>query len=219
MLTNTTTIFLLFIFNHNYTITLYFSICILYPLLSQEIQMTKHFFFLFGICLTILISTILCFGFVNAAPQTTNSAQQISGEIDYYAFSRSIPKHVTIGESCKVLVFVKNTGESPAHFLVVLTAPNEFIYPQRSTRVIALDSGESRRIEFLITPTKPHTGELNITAKLYLLEPSLIELDSASDSVFLIKRNFSTEDITAVCIIVMLLTLCAAALITIKKKK
>jgi hypothetical protein len=174
------------------------------------------------ICFTVLaflITFILCFGIVNAAPQTTNSTHQISGEIDHYVFSRSIPEHMTIGESYKILVFVKNTGKSPVHFLVVLTAPNEFIYPQRSTHVIALDSGEPCRIEFLITPTKPHIGELNITAKLYLLKPSLIEIDSASDSVFLIKRNFSTEDITAVCIIVMLLTLCAAALITIKKKK
>jgi hypothetical protein len=174
------------------------------------------------ICFTVLaflITFILCFGIVNAAPQTTNSTHQISGEIDHYVFSRSIPEHMTIGESYKILVFVKNTGKSPVHFLVVLTAPNEFIYPQRSTHVIALDGGEPCRIEFLITPTKPHIGELNITAKLYLLKPSLIEIDSASDSVFLIKRNFSTEDITAVCIIVMLLTLCAAALITIKKKK
>lgn len=181
--------------------------------------MTKHFFFLFGICSTILISTILCFGIVNAAPQTINPTPKISGEIDHYAFSRSIPEHMTVGESYKVLVFVKNTGKTPAHFLVVLTAPSEFVYPQYSTQVIALDGGECCRIEFLITPTKSHTGELNITAKLYLLNHSLIEIDSTSNSVFLIKRNFSTKDITAVGIIVMLLTLCAAALITIKKKK
>ena len=134
-------------------------------------------------------------------PQTSNQTPTISGEIDHYVFSRSIPEHMTIGDSYEILVFVKNTGKSPAYFLVLLTTPGEFIYPQYSVRVGALDGGESRRIEFLLTPSKPLLGELNITAELYHLAPSFTRLDSTSCSVTSIKRKFSTEDIKAMIII------------------
>lgn len=166
------------------------------------------------IVLAFLITFILCFGIVNAIPQTSNQTPPISGEIDHYLFSRSIPEHMTIGESYKVLVFVKNTGKSTADFLVVLTTPGEFIYPRYSVRVGALDGGESRRIGFLITPVKPHIGELNITSKLYLLNHSLIETDSTSDSLFLIKRNFSTGDIMR-GIISILIFICGIVVIII----
>jgi hypothetical protein len=122
---------------------------------------------------------------------------EISGRIDAYLFSRTIPEHMTIGESYKIIVFVKNTGKAPAYFLVIFIAPGEFIYPAFDIETIELDGGKSHRIEFFITPIKPHIGELNITAKLYLLSPLLMEIDSTADSVFLIKRNFSTEGIIA----------------------
>ena len=165
------------------------------------------------IVLAFMITFILCFGIVNATPQTSNSTPQISAEIDHYAFSRSIPEHMTIGESYKVLVFIKNTGKYHAYFLVTLTAPGEFIYPRCSTRVVALDGGESRRIKFLLTPSKPLLGELNITAKLYHLAPSITLLDSTTCSVSSIKRNFSTEDIKAmiiiaICVVVTLSLFC-----------
>ena len=184
-------------------------------MVSQEIQMPKKSEKLVVICFIVLvfmITFILCFGIVNAIPQTSNPTPQISGVIDHYVFSRSIPEHMTIGESYKVLVSVKNTGKSPADFLVVLIAPDEFIYLRYSVGVGALDGGESRRIGFFITPVKPHIGELNITSKLYLLNPSLIEIDSTSDSVFLIKRNFSTGDIMRV-IISILIIICGIVVI------
>jgi hypothetical protein len=164
------------------------------------------------IVLAFLITFILCFGIVNAIPQTSNQNSQISGEIDHYVFSRSIPEHMTIGESYTVLVFVKNTGKSHADFLVLLTTPREFIYPRYCTQVIALSDGESRRIEFPITPTKSHIGELNITASLYLLKPSISKLDSTSDSVFLIKRAFSIGDIAAVNMTILVI-ICGIAVI------
>ena len=165
------------------------------------------------IVLAFMITFISCFGIVNAIPQTSNQTPPISGEIDHYVFSRSIPEHMTIGESYKVLVFVKNTGKFPAHFLIALTTPGEFIYPRYSVRVAALDAGESRRIEFLLTPSKPFLGELNITAKLYHLAPSVTRLDSTTGSVSSIKRNCSTEDIKAmiiiaICVVVTLSLFC-----------
>jgi hypothetical protein len=173
-------------------------------MLSQEIKMAKKSEKLVVICFTVLaflITFILCFGIVNAIPQTSNQNSPISGEIDQYAFSRSIPQHMTIGGSYEILVFVKNTGKSPAYFLVLLTAPSEFIYPRYSVRVGALDGGESRRIKFLLTPSKPLLGELNITAELYHLTPPFTRLDSTTCSVSSIKRKFSTEDIKAMIII------------------
>ena len=164
------------------------------------------------IVLAFMMTFILCFGIVNANPQTSNSTPPISGKIDHYVFSRSIPEHMTIGESYEVLVFVKNTGKSHADFLVLLTTPGEFIYPRYGTQVIALSDGESRRIEFPITPTKSHIGELNITASLYLLKPSISKLDSASDSVFLIKRAFSIGDLMTV-IMTILVIICGIAVI------
>ena len=159
--------------------------------------------------LIILVSSLFSFEIVNAK----SSDDIISGEIDHYVFSRSIPEHMTIGESYEILVFVKNTGKSPANFLVVLTTPGEFIYPRCSTRVVALDGGESHRIKFLLTPSKPLLGELNITAKLYHLGPSITLLDSTTCSVSSIKRNFSTEDIKAmiiiaICVVVTLSLFC-----------
>lgn len=153
------------------------------------------------IVLVFMITFILCFGIVNAIPLTSNQTPPISGEIDQYVFSRSIPEHMTIGESYEILVFVKNAGKIPSYFLVVLSTPGEFIYPRYSVRVGALDGGESRRIKFLLTPSKPILGELNITAELYHLGPSITRLDSTTCSVSSIKRNFSTEDIKAMIII------------------
>lgn len=165
------------------------------------------------IVLAFMITFILCFGIVNAIPQTSNPTPQISGEIDHYVFSRSIPEHMTIGESYEILVFVKNAGKIPSYFLVVLTTPGEFIYPRHSVQLGALDGGESRRIKFLLTPFKPILGELNITAKLYHFAPSITLLDSTSCSVSSIKRNFSTEDIKAmiiiaICVVVTLSLFC-----------
>jgi hypothetical protein len=159
--------------------------------------------------LIILVSSFFSFEIVNAQ----SSDDIISGEIDHYVFSRSIPEHMTIGESYEILVFVKNTKKYHAYFLVTLTAPGEFIYPRCSTRVVALDGGESRRIKFLLTPSKPLLGELNITAKLYHLAPSITLLDSTTCSVSSIKRNFSTEDIKAmiiiaICVVVTLSLFC-----------
>jgi hypothetical protein len=143
----------------------------------------------------------LLFGCVmaNAQYRDKNALKdpEISGRIDAYLFSRSIPEHMAIGESYKIIVFVKNTGKAPAYFLVGFIAPGEFIYPEFDVETIELDGGKSHRIEFFITPIKPHIGELNITAKLYLISPLLMEIDSTADSVFLIKRKFSTEGIIA----------------------
>jgi len=124
---------------------------------------------------------------------------KISSRIYSDIFSRSIPKYMTIGEPYQVFVFVKNTGQSTEYFLVKLIAPSEYIYPQQSIEIIKLDKGEFRRVKFPITPIKQHFGELNITAKLYLLKSnrnlpsSFIELDNTSTSIFWIKNAFSIE--------------------------
>lgn len=146
-----------------------------------------------------VILVCFIFGFENVKAEVNGiilSDSSYGGMIYPDTFCISTPKHMTIGESYRVLVDVKNTG-TRAYFLVTLVAPDEFIYLDFDAKMVELDKGESRRIVFLMTPTNPHIGELNITAKLYLLSPLLMEIDSTADSVFLIKRNFSTEGIIA----------------------
>lgn len=130
----------------------------------------------------------------------------ISGKIDSYAFSRSIPNQMTIGRSYKFLVVVKNTGKSRSTFRILLFAPNEFFYPQYDAEIVELDKGEAYRTEFLITPTKEHIGELNITLKLYLFNssqktsPKFILVDSVYKSVHVINRGFSTQYIMTIIV-------------------
>jgi hypothetical protein len=95
--------------------------------------MNKISIVIFVLILGLLFGCVLA----NAQYRDKNALKnpEISGRIDAYLFSRSIPEHMTIGESYEILVFVKNTGESPANFLVVLTTSGEFIYPRYSVRV------------------------------------------------------------------------------------
>lgn len=164
-----------------------------------------------------LCLVLVCFisGFENVKAEVKGIllGESVYGGMIYPdTFSISIPKHMTIGESYRALVDVKNSG-TRADFLVVLAVPSEFIYVDSDAKMIELDEGESRIIVFIITPTKSHIGELNITAKLYLLTPEIIALDIISDSVLLIESVFSTEDVISF-IISILFVMAAIALLT-----
>ena len=168
-----------------------------------------------------VILVCFIFGFENVKAEVNGiilSDSSYGGMIYPDTFCITIPKHMTIGESYRVLVDVKNTGRS-AYFLVTLVAPDEFIYLDFDAKMIELDRGESRRIVFLMTPTNHHIGELNITAKLYLLTPEIIPLDSVSDSVLLIKGVFSTEDAVAFIISILLIMTAIAVMIKMLKIK
>lgn len=136
----------------------------------------------------------------------------ISGKIDQHVFYNSIPRQMTVGKSYEIMVFVRNTGEKEEYCLVALVAPGEFIYPQYSSEMVMLSSGESRRHKFLIIPIKAHIGEINITAKLFSVSPTEnIELDSVSAPVFLIEQAFPSADIitasvSVIVILIMILT-------------
>lgn len=165
-----------------------------------------------------VILVCFIFGFENVKAEVNGiilSGSSYGGMIYPDTFCISTPKHMTIGESYRVLVDVKNTG-TRAYFLVTLVAPDEFIYLDFDAKIIELDRGESRRIVFLMTPTNPHIGELNITANLYLLTSEIIPLDSVSDSVLLIESVFSTEYAVALIISILFIMTAIAVMIKIK---
>lgn len=126
-------------------------------------------------------------------------------------FSRSIPRHMTIGKSYDAFIYVKNTGEQRRTFVIKLFTPGEFIYPQLSGEIIQLESGESYKTKFPIMPVKQHVGELNVTARLYLvksrqnLPSSFVELDNVSTPVLWIKKTFPLEEIMRLTGVIILI--------------
>jgi len=183
------------------------------------------------VLLVVMILFFFSFEIINA--QVDNKINEditfkVSGVIDSYVFSRSIPKQMTIGKSYPILVFVKNTGQYHASFQVTLSAPNEFFYPSyishSAYEYIELDGGESYRIKFFITPTKAHIGELNITVNLYLVDftqsshSRFILLDSTSASVQIIKKAFSIWDILTVLLSILIIISGIKVIIKIKKR-
>lgn len=124
---------------------------------------------------------------------------EVSGKIDPYVFSRSVPKQMKIGESYQINVYVKNTGKTPGMFRVVLTTPGNFIYPRYDSYVFKLERGEAQRMKFLIAPINPHIGSLNITIDLYLVQShkflptDFVLLDRVCEEVRIIKPAFSIE--------------------------
>jgi 4-amino-4-deoxy-L-arabinose transferase-like glycosyltransferase len=138
---------------------------------------------------------------------------RFSGTIDSYIFSRSIKKHMTIGKKDCVPIFVKNTGEAPATFLITLEVPQHYIYSRPEYGYdITLDSGESHKAIFLMMPIKQHIGELNITARLYLMKSdkyspaSFVEVDNTTTSVSCIKNAFSPKEIVRLIVVTILIT-------------
>lgn len=148
-----------------------------------------------------------------------------SGIIYSDVFYRTLPEYMTVGKPYNILTFVENSEEVTDTFFVTLEVPKEFIYSSsKNWRIITLDKGESRRIEFTILPIKQHVGELNVTATISLIEsrhvlPSTFrETDNASASVLWIKKIFSTEDIVTFIYVIVIITF-MVTLITIKYRK
>ncbi len=155
--------------------------------------------------------TVTSSGFNAGFPlNETNITKQ--GEIDSDIFERSIPAHMTVGKSYTVQVPVKNTGESPADFIVLLITPGEFIYPQYpAEKEVHLERQEVKKVKFPITPIKPNAGELKITVRLFVISSTqpfipFKELDSASKSVYRIKTALSPEDIITAFVAILIIT-------------
>lgn len=179
-------------------------------------------FLMLIVCFSFLPSSKIVYAQVDDEIPPMNGNESKSGVLDHYIFSRSIPKQMIIGEPYTSFVSVKNIGKDPAKFRVLLITPSEFIYPPFSFETFDLDKGEYRRIKFLITPTKPHIGELNIMTKLFLVDqaysyPGFILLDSASSSVIVIKKAFSTGDI--IMAVALSILIISGSAIVIKKLK
>jgi len=181
------------------------------------------------IILFALTLSFINFSIVNAQVNNKiNESQtfEVSGKIDSYVFSRSVPKQMKIGESYQINVYVKNTGKTPGMFRVVLTTPGEFIYPQYDSYVFKLKKGESHRVVFLITPIKPHIGSLNITVDLYLVQShkflptDFVLLDRVYGEVRIIKPAFSIERaFMDVAIIIMVLVIFILTIIFVHRVK
>jgi hypothetical protein len=176
------------------------------------------------IALILLIIFFVLNGITTQAVNTDGPG--IAGEIDSDVFLRSIPRHMTIGESYSVSVFVKNSGNAHASFMVILFAPGEYIYPQQSYKLVTLGRGEERRIIFPITPAKPNLGELKIIAKLFFVsyeaenqEGKMHELDSVSSSVFNIKRAYSISIRHIAALMIGVIIVISAIAITVLKKR
>ncbi len=167
----------------------------------------------------ILCIFILGINTINAKAEFIETeVNDITGKIDHNIFYMSVPERMKIGESYTVRVFIKNTGDERNNFRVMLSTTRltnsgktemgygygEFIYPRYDSSVIALEKGESRKVEFKITPIKPYIGDLEVSADLYQLKPKqllrsdLLLLDHVQKGVRVIEPAFTKDELVLI---------------------
>lgn len=117
----------------------------------------------------------------------------INGEISQEIFDRSIPGVMKVGKIHTVLVQVRNTCGSRADFKVRVDTDPYTIFVEHSQRSITLDKSSTTTLKFKMVPLKEYTGELPVTADLYVKYEEngtcrTYKIDSISDHVRLIER-------------------------------
>lgn len=175
-------------------------------------------------------TVILCIIIISARAEFTQAeVSDIAGEINHNIFYLSVPERMKIGESYAIKIFIKNTGNQRNNFRVMLSTTGlkdsdtieaergygEFIYPRYDSSIIALDAGESRRLEFKITPIKPYIGNLDVSAGLYVIKPEqplseFLLLDRVDKQVRVIEPAFAKDELISIfsIIIVIIIVLC-----------
>lgn len=182
------------------------------------------------IAITLLL--IINLRVIDAEP-IQNELNYTTGGIDHDIFYNSVPTQMRIGESHTLKVFLTNNGDIRNKFRVVLTTTKstgpaspydpgykQFVYPYFVSALASLDKGESRRIEFDITPIKPYIGELEISVDLYLLRSNQNQLssdfvlvDHASKQIRVIKPAFAIEEQIFIIVILFILAIISIILI------
>ncbi len=142
-------------------------------------------------------------------------------------FLGNIPKQMIVGEAYNIDVFVQNNLDIDSNFQVMLFLPSTYFYPTNAIQTIKLNKGETRKIEFSITPIKKHTGIQTIKAVLFSVNkkntPSELgfistnstnnstnevfqtkELDEVETEIFSIKQKFDIEYIYQIIIVTLL---------------
>lgn len=117
----------------------------------------------------------------------------LNGEISQGIFDRSIPSVMEIGKIYTALVQVRNTCSSRADFKVSVDTDHYTIFVDHFQRSITLDKCSTTTLKFKIIALKEHTGELPVTANLYVKREEngtckAYKVDSISDYVLLIVR-------------------------------
>lgn len=113
------------------------------------------------------------------------------GEISEEIFQKSIPSVMEMGEIYTALVQVTNTGDSRTNFSVRMFYDwfNMYVEAEQSNEV-TLNKDSTHLFKYKIIPLKEYAGEIPISASLYVKsdENEEIEVDSASDCIYLIER-------------------------------
>lgn len=182
---------------------------------------------------------ILCINIISARAEFIRTeANNASGEIDHNVFYLSVPEKMTIGKSYAVKIFIKNTGSERNNFRVMLSTTgltdpyaaetgkvySEFIYPRYDSSVITLKAGESRRLEFKITPVKPYTGDIPVSANLYVIKPKQLSrsdfllLDHAQKRVRIIEPAFTKDELISIFNIIVLIIIILCIKLIYKKR-
>lgn len=120
-----------------------------------------------------------------------------SGRISHDIFSASVPGVMTVGNAYEALVRIKNTGKASTSYTVGIETDGNYIFID-DAKYISIDRDCSSTLRFKLVPLKKCNKKLRITANLYAKECNkdeegkgyqVCKLDSASDSVYLIKRR------------------------------
>jgi 4-amino-4-deoxy-L-arabinose transferase-like glycosyltransferase len=179
-------------------------------------------FVLISIILFILLTSLLI-----VKTQANNERIDISGKI-VYGDNRSFS--MTPGETRTILIQIKNTGSSAAHFAVQILGDGEYLYfnieQERicnpyygqtiSLEEITLDPGESEWIRGLVFARKSSSKSIPITIALYGAKPgtNIFLLDTVSSDVHI--SNSPLQDTLSYDAILSILCIIFVAYIVIK---
>lgn len=146
----------------------------------------------------------------------------ISGAIDPEIFSQSVPRRMDIGETYLIVLAVTNTGNMEGDFLVFLDFPLQtlikYFYTLTSTKRLTLDSGESQRVEFYVTPVSAYEGSLAIAGNLYsLASGEAVLVDSVSATVYGIRTVLSVVDTIWIVVVIGFLVFVVLAIKFLRK--
>ncbi len=112
------------------------------------------------------------------------------GEISLDLFKRSIPNIMKVGKTYRILVQVRNTGDSRMNFTARVFSEKYIFFGD--TAEITLNKGSTRMLIFKIIPLNEYVEELPIIAELYAkheeIDSSMKKVDSVLDYVYRIDK-------------------------------
>jgi len=173
-----------------------------------------------GSLVLVMFVSMLTFGVIVS---TVNSQEQtVSGEIDSEVFSASVPQRMVLGETYRIIVPVKNTGDATKDFLVNLSFPFwttfRYLYSPDFARIFTLFPGDSHTVEFSVTAVDTHIGPLMLKVDLYSWTSNQSELvDTVSSTIYEIRTNLAAQMIFWIFVLVILCAVVAFAINFVRK--